>query len=924
MASDDVQRVKRVGVGMGYAVHAFCLEFSNGERSGVVLSDSEEKMDITDDENLRKRKVKWQELQDDEFIQAVSGFGCRKGYLAASLTLSTNTNRELLFHTKRANWIDKQRVISFEALGKEICELQFGDGTCVGIKSYCRTTGQYKVQADAAPPVTMPSQVPEAAASAATPKKRPMSARAAHDRCGAKAAAKKRALSAGEAEERCRPKALSASGSAESLPPVVRQKSSSPRLQLQEAVVAKEEEAESGCEGMTGDYDDALSNLAKWKSSMQGPAKILDAAFYREHKATKKWQCNCCICGPIMNRGAADHIPGKAHYGVLYNKLKEQTWPTLDEARGFEADKWWVQAWEMSVGRYVFNHLTGESRWDRSGGLGHEEPIRPSAGSSSSTSGKAATAATPRGSWGRRAESVPLYRFAFVESEKATPHGHCTVQRQRSAQKEDWILPEASKTPDGHEYRWFRDRDGPFWYFALPAGSYVIHMGFHPREIKYHRRLVPYKFEVNGEREAAKLAHWHSSEVMVQRTVLSAEDGLWISGIEALVHLKYVHVWGENVSVPMLPMVSLPTEVPEFSSTARGLPRDWNAADTAPRDSPQAAMFWSRKVKDFFGVGDADLQPDINVFLKFLCDRFDKDGRSVLPRLGPPIRQPGEWFSMEWLGPDGRGIDAQEWTTWERAWHGCKLEALYSILYHGKLLPSTSKGRGERFLENAQGVYVHKDGTAHKAEHYMRFVPLCDDGVFWAAKWEVRVDRSVKVKVQRQTDQWVQREEGVKLAALWICGRTANQMRDGDSVSKSWHPDLEANPSAVAAIVRDNVLYDSDGESANELDDTSSLQGVRDAASGSDDKGTRFAVELTERPYWRDDDPTQDDWKWEDKAASSRNKRSYEDSTWEPRSFSYQKCPWRAERNHKQTADNSRSSYEPAPSKSRDWRRSYR
>merc|ERR1719156_165799 len=34
----------------------------------------------------------------------------------------------------------------------------------------------------------------------------------------------------------------------------------------------------------------------------------------------------------------------------------------------------------------------------------------------------------------------------------------------------------------------------------------------------------------------------------------------------------------------------------------------------------------------------------------------------------------------------------------QRAWHGCKIEGLYSILYHGKLRESRDKGRGDRML----------------------------------------------------------------------------------------------------------------------------------------------------------------------------------------------------------------------------------
>ena len=48
----------------------------------------------------------------------------------------------------------------------------------------------------------------------------------------------------------------------------------------------------------------------------------------------------------------------------------------------------------------------------------------------------------------------------------------------------------------------------------------------------------------------------------------------------------------------------------------------------------------------------------------------------------------------------------------------------------------------------------------------------------------------------RKTDQWVQPENSVKLAALWVCPRMCAQMRLGDAVACRWSPELEANPAS--------------------------------------------------------------------------------------------------------------------------------
>ena len=69
-------------------------------------------------------------------------------------------------------------------------------------------------------------------------------------------------------------------------------------------------------------------------------------------------------------------------------------------------------------------------------------------------------------------------------------------------------------------------------------------------------------------------------------------------------------------------------------------------------------------------------------------------------------------------------IDALESEGWVRAWHGTKLEALYSQIYFGRLFSSSSVQQGERFFSGSPGVYLHENSTKHKAGHYMRFVQL--------------------------------------------------------------------------------------------------------------------------------------------------------------------------------------------------------
>ena len=78
---------------------------------------------------------------------------------------------------------------------------------------------------------------------------------------------------------------------------------------------------------------------------------------------------------------------------------------------------------------------------------------------------------------------------------------------------------------------------------------------------------------------------------------------------------------------------------------------------------------------------------------------------------------------------------------WSKAWHGTHPEAVYSILYHGVLFESRDDKGSKHTLKGTQGVYLHKDRDVSRAEWYMGFVQLFEDGVFWAVKFEVRANR---------------------------------------------------------------------------------------------------------------------------------------------------------------------------------------
>jgi len=238
------------------------------------------------------------------------------------------------------------------------------------------------------------------------------------------------------------------------------------------------------------------------------------------------------------------------------------------------------------------------------------------------------------------------------------------------------------------------------------------------------------------------------------------------------------------------------SQVPSFDERARGTPRDWNDVQPFVRWGNKAY----RKFGGKWGVPPVPMTtPRIEVVEKFLSLRLDAEGEPVRARIGKPEEKNQGWWRFPWLGADGCGpirADVCAGAGWERAWHGTKLEGLYSTMYHGRLFVSYEDVLGGRALQGMPGIYCHGDLLEYKAEHYTRFVPLLDDTVVWGPLWEVRVDKDrVVPRRGKKTDQWVQQEGSVELVALWVCGRHYGNLKAGsEELSLCWNPLLEANP----------------------------------------------------------------------------------------------------------------------------------
>jgi len=90
------------------------------------------------------------------------------------------------------------------------------------------------------------------------------------------------------------------------------------------------------------------------------------------------------------------------------------------------------------------------------------------------------------------------------------------------------------------------------------------------------------------------------------------------------------------------------------------------------------------------------------------------------------------------------------------------------------------------------------EDTSYKARTYAQWHPLCDDGSLWRAVWEVRTDREDKLNNGKQrTDQLIQIEGRLHLAALLVEFRRYDGMTPGDQYQDAWDGTFEICPDSL-------------------------------------------------------------------------------------------------------------------------------
>ena len=95
---------------------------------------------------------------------------------------------------------------------------------------------------------------------------------------------------------------------------------------------------------------------------------------------------------------------------------------------------------------------------------------------------------------------------------------------------------------------------------------------------------------------------------------------------------------------------------------------------------------------------------------------------SVSDKIGPPKPFAGGWFRCQWLEFNETNLLLEtayktKKTDWQVAWHGCKLEALYAIMYHGKLIASSDREQGHRFFGGLRHLRCHFSAFRFRSDH---------------------------------------------------------------------------------------------------------------------------------------------------------------------------------------------------------------
>ena len=136
-------------------------------------------------------------------------------------------------------------------------------------------------------------------------------------------------------------------------------------------------------------------------------------------------------------------------------------------------------------------------------------------------------------------------------------------------------------------------------------------------------------------------------------------------------------------------------------------------------NDPSATIYWGKKAISLFSQSpwhsSLTETQTLSPFYHFCRCRQSLGGQSIVRRFQSPVSHPHQWYRLQWIPHPNDVPRFAAAADWEVAWHGTKLEALYSTAVYGRLFPSAHITQGHRFFHSFPGIYLHRDKLAHKA-----------------------------------------------------------------------------------------------------------------------------------------------------------------------------------------------------------------
>lgn len=235
--------------------------------------------------------------------------------------------------------------------------------------------------------------------------------------------------------------------------------------------------------------------------------------------------------------------------------------------------------------------------------------------------------------------------------------------------------------------------------------------------------------------------------------------------------------------------------VPRYSSSACGGLGELNLT--------VEVLYWGKETtRRYFPRLPQTVQDDVTPVLEILRTRKVQDRRSLRDLLDDPEDQDDASyrFSSKEFAKKGLDTESNGQFAWEKGGKSDWRHGTGASLR--RCTPSCgTTGCGHRRMPKEERgssrmcrACMSSRTTGRKTRGgYARGVHLGWSRAWWSTCWEVFVDRTMRI-MKKGTEQWVQPECSVRLAALWVRCRAHENMENGAEIQERWVPEREAHP----------------------------------------------------------------------------------------------------------------------------------